>query len=260
MKQVEISSLARQKYFTKLGLRVRPALLLHRIYRLWGQKGTRDDWRNVTTHCLVEAARAKIFADLLGFSKEVSTNLITAAALHDYNKRSEVEVGKGVTEITWESTEETSVQGDIQMRECGIPDDIIVLVNAVAHTSFQKTAELLEKGMLSEEEVAYLVMHYIDDYTIESTWAEDSEIVNGKLINALDKRIAKNKENAKYRKINEKGFELFGVSTYDYQLTLGKKVEAVLAGLIRAETLQPIVPQNLPCFIDNLIKEETGMI
>src|SRR5579872_3195062 len=50
-----------------------------------------ENWDNVTDHCLMEAARACLFADILGFDPALKKDLALAALLHDGHKRREVE-------------------------------------------------------------------------------------------------------------------------------------------------------------------------
>jgi hypothetical protein len=245
----------KKAYFSRLAVEMMSALRLHATYGLWGPEGTKADWRNVSQHCLVEAARAREFAKLIGLSAKVSSDLEIAAALHDFNKPEEIRATREGG-ITWETTEQASAVGDMRMRESNISEEIITLVNAVAHTSLEKTNELLQKETLTDEEIAYLIMHYIDDYTVENAWAEPAENMNGKLSNSLDKRIAKNKANERYVEIDRAGFERFGMSSYEYQLHVGEKVEQRLTNTINEKTGKNILPKELPHFIDSLIKED----
>ncbi|MDP2598524.1 MAG: hypothetical protein Q8P49_01700, partial [Candidatus Liptonbacteria bacterium] len=50
----------------------------------------KGNWENVTGHCLLEAARACVFADLLGFDADLKKDLAIAALLHDGYKRREI--------------------------------------------------------------------------------------------------------------------------------------------------------------------------
>lgn len=74
------------RFFNHLALsRVAEMRLLFRGGKLW----KRDGWRQVVEHCLVQVALAGIFAELLKMSAAERSQLETAAAIHDWNKRHE---------------------------------------------------------------------------------------------------------------------------------------------------------------------------
>lgn len=56
-------------------------------------------------------------------------------------------------------------------------------------------AERLSGEPLSEQNIAFLVMHHVDTYTVGSNWAQPSEIsTDGKRINDTDRRYEKMKQ------------------------------------------------------------------
>ena len=63
----------KQDYFSQIALEERSALRLHKEFGLLrrGASGERE-WGNVAEHCLVETARARVFAELLGLNEELS--------------------------------------------------------------------------------------------------------------------------------------------------------------------------------------------
>ncbi|MBI4778927.1 hypothetical protein HY797_00550 [Candidatus Falkowbacteria bacterium] len=72
------------KYFYRLAIKTREMLKFHKVVGLWQRKGGERDWGNVSEHCLVEVARADIFAEKLKLAGEVKRDLVMAAALHDF--------------------------------------------------------------------------------------------------------------------------------------------------------------------------------
>ncbi len=245
-------------YFTKLGLKVRETLKLHKgVGALWGEEGTREDWRNVTEHCLVETARANAFASLLGFSDLTKKNLILAAAAHDFNKRYEMESTKREGR-TLGSFERAYSEATRRMEEAGLPDQVIRLADSVGWSASPELQKILSKTNLSEDDIAYLVMHYLDDYTVQSEWANPAETsAEGKKINDLDRRMENNKKNPNYKVLDEDGRKRFeGKSTFEMQHEMGVQVEQKLAQLIEEISGQIADSKDLPVFIDEIIKQE----
>lgn len=250
----------KQEYFTKLGLQVRSALALHKAAGLWqkdneGEKG----WRNVTEHCLVEAARTRTLATMLGLKEGVSKNLMSAAALHDFFKKGqkEITITGGLNRAAFA---EATRQADRVMHNAEIPEEVTRLVDAVGDESLLETKKILEKDELSEDDIAFLIMHYVDDYTIGSDWAGSSEAKDAKEINDLDRRMDINEANPRYQKLNEEGRAIFGGETaYQAERRIGHLVEEKLADLMKKGGDGAVDPIKLPEVIDQKIKEEIDL-
>lgn len=109
-----------------------------------------EDWRNVAEHCLVEAVGADILAEALGVSPK---RVVSAALLHDWYKRREVEAmkliggGKGY--------EKTAKEDDRLLREYGISEDVI----RIAHANIPESADL---KYLEERPIEEKIMHFMD--------------------------------------------------------------------------------------------------
>ncbi len=243
------------RYFVKLGVHLKDALRLHKASGLWdrNQEGERE-WGNVSEHCLVEAARAREFGELLGFDKDLVEDMMTAAALHDHYKK----VEKAIAEkegLTWAAYEKAEHQSGEAMLAAGFSDRVVWLAGAVGHNSLATVQHIFdnaEESTLAEaaENDAFLVMHYIDDYTVGSDWAEPTGEVSN-----FDARVNKNEANEKYRIINEAGREHFdGETTFEVQRRIGHDVESWLADLVGERVGDEIFPEALPIFIDNQIR------
>lgn len=247
----------KQEYFTKIGLQMRSALALHKAAGLWqkdneGERG----WRNVSEHCLVEVARTRTLATMLGLKESVSKKLMNAAALHDFFKKGQkqITVAGGLNRAAFA---EATQQADGIMRDAKIPEEIIRLVNAVGDESLLETKKILEKDELSEDDIAFLIMHYVDDYTIGSNWVHASEVKDTKEINDLDRRMNINEANLRYQKLNEEGRAIFGGETaYQAERRIGHIVEEKLADLVKKRGDITVDPIKLPEIIDQKIKEE----
>ncbi|OGG50020.1 hypothetical protein A2763_03690 [Candidatus Kaiserbacteria bacterium RIFCSPHIGHO2_01_FULL_54_36] len=244
------------RFFSRLAVEIREALKLHKKAGLWERKDGKRDWGNVSEHCLVEVARTDVFADMLNLPDDLKEDLRVAAALHDFFKKGEKEIvtKKG---LSWDAFEAASEESTRQMREEGFSERIVHLANSSGHTSFLETEDILRKESLSQEDVAYLVQHYVDDYTLGSGWTAPAEITaDGRHINDLDRRIDATEPNPRYAQLNEEGRAKFGGETvFEAQRRIGNAVEARLARLTNENSGQSIHPKDLPQLIDKEIRK-----
>ncbi len=104
-------------------------------------------------------------------------------------------------------------------------------------------------------------MHYVDDYTINSDWANPAQQTDGQWTNDFKRRMAVNKANDNYRDVNEAGKEHFdGKTSYEAQEEIGEQVEKRLAQLLSERSDQDVNHYDLPIFIDSKIKEQIDQI
>jgi nuclear transport factor 2 (NTF2) superfamily protein len=247
-------------YFSQLAMRVREALKLHKDAGLWERKDGERDWGNVSEHCLVEAARVEVLADKFGLPEDVKRDLILAAAAHDFFKKGEKEI-VSADELSWNSFEKASEESSRKLREAGFNERIVRLVNSVGHASLPETASILEKATLSEDDLAYLVQHYVDDYTVNSEWSKPVEsTAGGESINDLDRRVDKNEANERYARMNEEGKTRFsGETSFQAQRRIGHLVEEKLASLLEEKTGQKVDAKELPEVVDMEIRSKIEM-
>lgn len=244
------------KYFIKLGLSLREVFKMHKLAELWNRENGKKEWGNVSEHCIAEAARAKVFAEKLELSEDLKNDLVIAAALHDFWKKFEIqEINRG--NYGYGEFEEENQM----MKKAGFSERIIHLVNSVGVQPSLEVEEIARKENLSENDIAYLIMHYVDDYTIGSDWAKPSEIEDGKKVNDMDRRFKKGENNPVYANLGEEGKRYFnGKSAFEIQREVGVLVEKRLAELYNKKTGQSIDQKNLPEIIDEEIKKEIGKL
>lgn len=259
----------KKRYFSKLALSFRTELRIHRDVGLWerNQSGARE-WGNVSEHCLVEGARIGVLADRLSLSRAARKDLVSAAVLHDFYKRNEVESMREAA-AQGRSLHEASISSDHEakrkLEEAQIPSHVIRLVGSVGNhpeTLFGIKA-ILDKEELTEEDISILVMHYIDDYTKGDAWATPVETDGrGNRINDIDRRI--HEAAGRYAKKMEEDEVIFGSSSDSFFhnkksqqiiLEVAHMVEGRLAELIRERSGEPIDPLELPEAIDKAIRE-----
>lgn len=246
----------KREFFIKLGLSVREALKMHKKADLWGEG--KEDWRRVSKHCLAETARAVVFSDLLKFPEDLKKDLITATVLHDFYKKQEIAKAdeKG---LNWQSMEQADKEAEDLLRKNGFSDRIIKLVGSVGSVSLLETGRTLSKDQLSQEDIACLIVHYLDDISIESNWVEPAEVIEGRgKINILDKRMDRSDVNPEYAPINEAGIKIFGGKrTFQQQRDIGHMVEERLTAILgKSGETQIDDPKDLPYLIDEKIKEK----
>lgn len=241
----------KRDYFVSLGRQAGEGFRLHKVAGLQDRNSDREkEWGNVSEHCLAEVARVDQFATLLQFPEDLRKDLKIAAAAHDFFKKGEKEIVGKI--LTWDRFEKASAEATQKMQKAELNERVIWLVNAVGHGSLSETQEILEKEELTPEDIAFLVMHYVDDYTIGSEWVEKAEVLpGGQIVNALDRRVAKNRKNEQYIVLDEEGRRYFdGETTFTMQERIGHQVEDRLSALVgKGEA------KDLPMFIDAKIRE-----
>lgn len=167
---------------------------MHKKSGLWGTG--EDDWRNVSQHCLVTAARVSVLADKLGFSEDEQKTLTTAAALHDFFKKEEIKSFKSAG-MTWENMIQSSDKAAQVLKEAGFNEKILKIISLVGLGPTPEVTEILQKSDFSKEDLVNLLLRYVDIYTIGSEWAEPVVPADGGTsVHPLDARI--NKDTLKY--------------------------------------------------------------
>lgn len=223
-----------------------------------GRKGSRDDWRNVTEHCALEAARVGVLGDMLGLSPEICADLRTAAWLHDAGKRDEIMSGKGSNDL-FGSYVESETRSRERLVAAGYSSRVIRLAGSMGHTTLLETEELLGREALGEEDIAFLAIHYIDDMAVDNKSVTPAEVTpEGVVINDLDRRMKKNEVNPNYRHLHETGRPEFrGEPAYRLQAEVGKRVEGRLFSYLQEREV-PDLPQQagfLPEFIEEQLQK-----
>lgn len=129
------------------------------------------------------------------------------------------------------------------------------LANSVGHGSLDRVSDILNKTAHAEDdELAYLAMHYIDDYTSGSDWVGERE-------DLIEKRMLKNEANPRYRQLNEDGrTRLSGRTTFEAMREVGLLVQERLSREIAIRSGEYIKPHHLPVRIDEIIRERISQV
>lgn len=169
-----------------------------------------SNWGGVKGHCLIEAARVCILADLLGLGNETKKKLVLAALLHDGHKKEEIEAiqeeikngGSGrVASIL--ATERYL----IRLSKNGVPKEVISLIGFAGGMPEVVFAveKIINKENITNSDLAKIVLHYVDAYTRNDEWVEPAEAG----INDIDRRAEKNRQNHNYQKITDEISAIF---------------------------------------------------
>jgi hypothetical protein len=257
-------------FFSRLALRTLQALRFHAGFgRLWERDSVgRRAWGNVTGHCLVEAARVSVLADKLGLSNTAKRELELGAALHDFNKRSEITEMKRAclsSETETEAVNRSDREGSQALEQAGVNPRIIGIIHSIAGKppTLLTISLILSKSELSEYDIECLIAHYVDGYTRGSEWVEKSAArEDGTVVNEVDRRMEQNHKNPGYRRWNEEQVAFFdelplfkGRDSAANEGLLCHMIERRLAELIAGRTGEAIDGIRLPELIDEEIKK-----
>ena len=244
---------AKTNFFSRIALAHKDILKIHKE-RLWEKtQDNKRDWWNVSEHCLVVAARCVAIAEKIGLSQETITHLEKAALVHDALKKVEKETVEG--NPTWEKFRLAWKREDQILWEYDISQEVQAIRWGSGHESLRKTQEILDKSKkwpISDSEKAFLILHYVDDYTVNDTWVVPGD-------DQLQKRVDFNRANPRYKQLDEEGREYFdGDTTFDVQLQVGRRVEDWLLWELENQGLTKTT--EISYFIDSYIKEKISWI
>jgi len=252
----------KRKYFSALGIKLKEALKLHKEFGLLKQNPAgKKEWGNVSEHCLAVAARTRALAKLIGLSESTTDDVVLAAGAHDFYKKSQIEkTPKGVA-LSMQDYLDSEKEAGVELAKAGFSQKIIDYSGSIGSGSVPKIQNILnaQEGQ-SEQAIASLIIHYVDDYTIDTEWVKPAEVnPQGEKINDLNRRITKARNNPKYKSIDEEGRAYFnGKTSLEAQEETGQEVEKFLAARLAKLTGIKVGPKDLPAIIDQEIKKEVG--
>lgn len=229
------------------------------------ESGTRP-WGNVTEHCLVEVTRAEVLGRLLRLPENIITDMKTAAVLHDFSKKQEIEATREATkkgESALQAYKNNSAEAERQLQKAGFNQRVVRLAGAAGGHTAQlfETYRIVSQPTLTEEDWAYLILHYVDDCSTGSDWVRPHQIdKTGKKTNIIDFRAEENKAKPAYRGISQgigeelKGHPVFGgMNNHDAMTLVSHLIEQRLAQTIQQKTGKHIDPILIPELVDQKI-------
>ena len=219
--------------------------------------------------------RPRLLASLLGLSFPLIHELVAGVLLTDSYKFAEWQLMQEEGP-NWDSYAKAQALAKLLWVENEMfSPRVIELASSVAHESLvemEVLCDLFDDGLgLLDFDVARLIAHYVDDISIDHNWV----IERSGSSNVLTYRtLERNAGNPTYTRLNEEGRvrlretaaaagypNMFtrGETTYEAQNRVGRRVESVLAILLRRrhgwfESL------DLPVIIDNQLRAEINRI
>jgi hypothetical protein len=261
------------KYFSDLALKLLSALRPHKDPGgLWDRNAeNKRDWGNVSEHCLVEAARIEVLADMLDMPKKLKKDLMTAAALHDFYKKHEImafkdAIKKGDSVLS--AADSKSEEADEYLRDSGFDENILDIKNSAGGypETLIRIKDILDKENLSDKDLSMLLMNYIDGYTVNYNWSEPATQEGGKMVNDIDRKIAKIAANPNYEKSESEardalaGHPFFkGMNSAQGLAAACHQAENKLSQLIKERTGLDVDPIQVPEIVDEEIKRRINL-
>ena len=249
------------RFWAGVGFKVREGMKMH---QLTGQleKGP-DSWRNVTEHCLVQTARSETLGRLIGLPEDLIADMRMGAMLHDFDKKQEMTVTRdanraGTSPLSAVRSE--GGQADDLLRTAGFSSRVIRLADSSGVDAPQliEVQSILDKKSLSDEDLAWLVVHYVDDCSIGTDWVLRSQ--EGRDI--VDYRMEQNKTKPDYVRISQEISQelsnhpkLGNMNLYDAAEFVDHQIEQRFAQRIKEKTGEDIEPLAIPELVDQKIRE-----
>lgn len=257
-------------YWVRMALSVREGIDMHYVSgQMTKNLQTRErPWGNITEHCLVETSRAETLGKWIGLPEDLIRDMKIGAFLHDYSKRQEIiatrEANKaGTSPLAAVKTEQQ--ESEQLLIEHGFGNRVRRLASSAGGYAPQliETQRILDQSILSDDDWAYLIDHYVDDCSVGVEWVEPSRInPDGTRVNIIDYRAIGNKAKADYNRISEEiGAELAGhsllggMNNHDSMSIVSHGIEKRLAQRITERTGESIDPLLIPELVDQRIKE-----
>jgi hypothetical protein len=259
----------RQKnaYWLGIGLSVRDGFRMH---RLSGQLAHGpDNWRNVPQHCLVEVARATVLGTWLGLPDSLIAEIKMGSFLHDDRKKQEIIATKQVLQMNISplaAARSEHAKADDLLSQNGFSERVRRWAGSAGGDVPQliEAQRILDQKNITDEDLAYLIVHYIDDCSVGSNWIRPSgSSQEGARVNIIDYRMQENKEKQVYSKISQEiteelsGHPVLGkFSNLDAAAFVSHQIEERLALLISANLSKPVDPLMIPEMIDEEIRSQ----
>ena len=251
------------RFWASVGLKVKEGFKMHQKS---GQlaKGP-DSWRNVTKHCLVQVARTETLGRWLGLSGTLIDEMKLGAFLHDFDKKQEMIAIRQVNRTGASPLAAARAEyqkGEDLLRNAGFSSSVRRLASSAGGDAPQliETQRILDKEGLSDEDMAYLIAHYVDDCSIGSDWVKPSKAEEDG--NIIEYRAKGNKANPIHERISQEITaelsrypEFGGMNNVDAASLVSHQIEQRLAQRIKERTGEDIDPLTIPELVDQKIRE-----
>jgi hypothetical protein len=195
------------------------------------QINKKEDWSNVSRHCVTEMVAADIIAEKINLPEQDRKTLVQAVFLHDFYKKKSIDLIRANPENQTEADILSARESRQELEKHNIDPAVIALLEkSLGYDSLDYVingqATLLEQ-----------IMHYVDDVTA------------GEDLVALPQRVEGLKK--RYPIIDQEGIKRWGKPTYDVQLEAGQVAERNISAKLGLEH-----PTDLPNYIKSTLAEK----
>lgn len=249
------------RFWAGVGFRVREGMKMHQAT---GQleKGP-DSWRNVTEHCLVQVARSEALGRLIGLPEDLIEDMRMGSILHDFDKNQEITVTREADrrgESSLSAVRSENQRAEELLEAAGFSSRVRRLASAsgVYAPQLIEAQRILDQKSLSDEDLAWLIVHYVDDCSIGTDWVLRGQ--EGR--NIIDYRMEQNKAKADYAKISQEISrelsdhpKLGQMNLYDAAAFVSHQIEQRLVQRIKERTGEVVDPFTIPELVDQKIRE-----
>lgn len=276
MKENPVNQIKRQerRYWARVGFSVKEGIRIHQAsgHLTKHSESLKRAWGNVTEHCLVEVNRAEVLGRWVGLPDDLISDIKIAAVLHDFYKKQEITATRQANENRTSplaAVRSEQKEAEKMLRTAGFSSRVIRLASSPGEDASQliETKRILNQENLSDEDLAYLVCHYVDDCSVGSDWVRPSYTDgDGHRVNIIDYRAEENKSKPTYGKISEeireelKGSPFEGMNNHDVMALVSHQIEQRLVQRIKDRTGEVVDPLAIPELVDQKIRKDIEQI
>ncbi len=259
----------KKSYFLQLRAFCPEQQKVQELYKLGGLLD--EGWGNVIDHNCLVAGRSLALGKILNLPGDVMDDLNVAGLLHDSGKRREIEENKadqrdgGTGRL---AAVEANVRWTQVMRDYEINERVLWFTEGPGGQIHELNAKLkmFERGPeFMSAELAWIVLAYVDDFTIEDFYPV-APTSDGK--NAVNYRMDANREKEAYRRADREvkklliGHPVFdGMTSFDAMTYCARRCEEILAQALKKRagivvpslTIPELVDQHLAVEIEKII-------
>ncbi|MBI3558763.1 hypothetical protein HY085_00030 [Candidatus Gottesmanbacteria bacterium] len=222
-----------------------------------------DSFRNAVEHCLVEVARVEVLGNWLKLPADMVDDMKMGVFLHDFDKKQEIELFKKLKATggpQLETIEKLAIHSNKTLKQNGYSARVVWLASAPGGllSELKAVKNILDKRALSNDDLAFLICHYVDDLSIGSNWILPNRAENGQEINIIDERAAANKKKSYNSTLNQEITKVLGIDGFDAMAEVSHLIEQRLAKAIFEQTGETVDPLKIPEFIDEKIKQASA--
>lgn len=272
--QTQYSEAQKNAYWFKVARHMPDVKKLLMMHRISGQlEHGSHNWRNVPEHCLVEVARVATLGHWLGLPEPIISEMKMGSFLHDDRKKQEILATRDAIERKTSPIKAARAEhkeADDLLKKNGFNERVRRLAGSAGGDVPQlvEVQRILDQETISDDDWAYLLVHYIDDCSIDAKWVLSSNKETGQ--NIVDYRMEENRKKKDYEIIaGEISAELFTLPKFKEMKDADEKMDNITIAVFLSHEIEKriakriddltgisINPLEIPESIDKRIENE----